>query len=64
VVAVVGAEVSAALLQRHVFSLPFQLHPWLWLAGPLGGAALVLLVGTLGTRRLVASPPMLILRGL
>jgi putative ABC transport system permease protein len=64
VVAVIGAEVSAAVLQRQVFSLPFQLHPWLWVTGPLAGAALVLAVGMFGTRRLVATPPMLILRGL
>jgi putative ABC transport system permease protein len=64
VVAVVGAEVSAAVLQRQVFSLPIELHPWLWIAGPLGGAALVLAVGMAGARMLIASPPMLILRGL
>jgi len=64
VVAVVGAEVSAAVLQQQVFQLPFQLHPWLWLWGPLVGAALVFGVGMLGTRKLIASPPMLILRGL
>jgi len=64
VVAVIGAELSAAILQRQVFELPFQLHPWLWLWGPLTGALLVLAVGMFGTRRLVASPPMLILRGL
>jgi putative ABC transport system permease protein len=64
VVAVIGAELSAAILQRQVFELPFQLHPWLWLWGPLTGALLVLAVGMIGTRRLVASPPMLILRGL
>jgi len=63
-VAVFGAELSAAVLQRKVFSLPLQLHPWLWLWGPLSGAALVLTVGLLGTRKLIASPPMLILRGL
>jgi putative ABC transport system permease protein len=64
VVAVIGAEASAAILQRQVFSLPFQLHPWLWATGPLAGAALVLVVGLSGTRRLIGSPPMLILRGL
>jgi putative ABC transport system permease protein len=63
-VAVFGAELSAAVLQRRVFSLPLQMHPWLWLWGPLAGAALVLTVGLLGTRKLIASPPMLILRGL
>jgi putative ABC transport system permease protein len=64
VVAVVGAEISAAVLQRQVFSLPIELHPWLWIAAPLGGALLVLAVGMAGARKLIASPPMLILRGL
>jgi putative ABC transport system permease protein len=64
IVAVVGAELSASILQRQVFQLPFQLHPWLWFWGPLTGALLVLGVGMFGARKLVASPPMLILRGL
>jgi len=63
-VAVVGAEISAAVLQRQVFSLPVAFHPWLWLWGPLAGAALVLVVGLTSARNLVSSPPMLILRGL
>jgi putative ABC transport system permease protein len=64
VVAVLGAEISAALLQRQVFGLPHAFHPWLWLFGPLGGALLVLAVGLLSARRLVATPPLLVLRGL
>lgn len=64
IVAVVGAELSAAVLTRQVFSLGVALHPWLWLWGPLAGALLVLVVGLAGTRRLVDTPPMLILRGL
>jgi putative ABC transport system permease protein len=62
VVAVVGAEVTVALLQNQVFDLPVQVHPWLWLAGPLFGGVLILVVGLWGTRRLVSSPPMLVLR--
>jgi len=64
IVAVVGAEVTVGILQTRVFQLPFALHPWLWLAGPLLGAAVILLVGMLGTRALVSSPPMMVLRGL
>ncbi|MGA1370107.1 MAG: ABC transporter permease [Pseudomonadales bacterium] len=64
VVAVLGAEISAALLQRQVFGLPHVFHPWLWVLGPLGGAALILSVGLLSARRLVATPPLLVLRGL
>lgn len=63
-VAVVGAEITVAVLQQQVFELGMNLHPWLWLIGPLLGAALVLTVGLLGTRRLVSTPPILVLRGL
>ncbi|MCZ6656828.1 MAG: ABC transporter permease [Gammaproteobacteria bacterium] len=63
-VAVVGAEVTVWLLQVQVFELPARLHPWLWLLSPLAGAALILVVGMVGTRRLVSSPPILVLRAL
>jgi putative ABC transport system permease protein len=64
VVAVLGAEVSAAILQRQVFELPHTLHPWLWLLGPVGGALLVLAVGLFGVRHLIDTPPLRVLRGL
>ncbi len=63
-VAVVGAEVTVALLQSQIFELPANAHPWLWLLGPIVGAGLILAVGLVGTRRLVSSPPMLVLRGM
>ncbi|MEZ5557240.1 MAG: FtsX-like permease family protein [Pseudomonadales bacterium] len=64
IVAAVGAEVTVAVLQRQVFELGMQLHPWLWLLGPLAGMLLIMTVGLLGTRRLISTPPMLILRAL
>lgn len=64
IVAVVGAEVTVALLQANVFQLKVQFHPWLWLFGPLASALLIMLVGIIGTRKLVSSPPMAVLRGL
>ena len=62
--AAVGAEITVALLQTQVFDLPASAHPIFWLLGPAVGAALVLAVGLLGARRLVSSPPMLVLRGM
>ena len=62
-VAVVGAELTVALLQWQVFELPAAAHPWLWLLGPLVGAVLIFVVGMAGARRLVASPPLMVLRG-
>ncbi|MEQ8859367.1 MAG: FtsX-like permease family protein [Pseudomonadales bacterium] len=64
VVAVVGAEVTVAVLQSQVFQLGWAFHPWLWLIGPLVGSLLILVVGMLGTRSLISTPPMLVLRGL
>jgi putative ABC transport system permease protein len=64
VVAVVGAEATVAILQRQVFELPVSLHPWLWLVGPVIGSVLILVVGTLGTRGLISTPPVMVLRGL
>ncbi len=64
VVAVVGAEVTVLILQTQVFELGAAVHPWLWVVGPLIGAALILLVGILGTRQLIAAPPITVLRGL
>jgi putative ABC transport system permease protein len=64
VVAVVGAEITVALLQRQVFQLSMSVHPWLWFAGPVIGALLILTVGMLSTRKLISTPPMLVLRGL
>ena len=63
-IATVGAELSVAGLQTQVFDLDAQFHPWLWLVGPLAGLVAVSLVGMFGTRHLVASPPVTVLREL
>jgi putative ABC transport system permease protein len=62
--AALGAEVTVFALDKQVFELPARLHPWVWLAGPALGAAVVSGVGLFGTRALVGSPPMLVLREL
>jgi len=64
IVAVVGAEVTVMILQTQVFELGADVHPWLWVTGPLIGALLILLVGIFGTRKLVSAPPITVLRGL
>ena len=63
-IATIGAELSVAVLQIQVFELDGQLHPWIWVVGPLSGLLSVSLVGMLGTRHLVASPPVMVLREL
>ncbi len=64
IVAVVGAELTVGVLQSQVFNLSASLHPWIWLLGPVAGAFIIATVGLLGSRSLVDTPPMLVLRGL
>ena len=64
VVAVLGAELTVAALQTQVFELSAQVHPWIWLLGPSSGALIITIVGLLGSRSLLDSPPMHVLRGL
>ena len=64
IVAVIGAEITVFALQTRVFELDYEIHPWLWIAGPAVGIALITSVGYLGTRKLVRSPPLLVLREL
>ena len=63
-VAVVGAEITVAILETQVFDLGVSFHPWLWLFGPLIGALIIFVVGMAGTRSLISSPPIMVLRGL
>ncbi|MDA9091570.1 ABC transporter permease, partial [Porticoccaceae bacterium] len=60
----IGAEAAIAMLQRFMFDLPFALHPWLWIAGPLAGGALVGALGVGYSRKAVVQPPLEVLRGL
>ncbi len=63
-VAVFGAELTVAILQSQVFELNMGLHPWIWPIGPVVGGLVIVTVGLLGSRSLVNSPPMMVLRGL
>jgi len=64
IVAVIGAEITVFALQTQVFELVYATHPWVWLAGPITGMVIIAVVGYLGTRRLIRSPPGLVLREL
>jgi putative ABC transport system permease protein len=64
IVAVFGAELTVGILQSQVFDLTMILHPWIWWIGPLAGALVITIVGLLGSRSLVDTPPMMVLRGL
>jgi putative ABC transport system permease protein len=62
--AAIGAEAAVAMLQRFMFDLPFALHPWLWLAGPLAGGLLVGALGVGYSRKAVVQPPLEVLKSL
>jgi putative ABC transport system permease protein len=49
-------------LARWVLELDYLGNPWLWLLGLLGGGLGVGLAGTWGARRVVRSPPLVVLR--
>ncbi len=63
-IAAFGAEVTVFALDNRIFHLSPGLHPWVWVVGPLAGATIVCGIGLLGTRSLVAAPPMRVLRDL
>lgn len=60
--AAMGAEATVAVLQTQLFQLDFQLHPWLWLAGPILGGLIIGSVGRFSTRSVVKVPPLWVLR--
>jgi putative ABC transport system permease protein len=63
-IAATVAEVSLFLLQNQMFDMSWQLHPELWLIGPVSGAIFVALVGGLSTRGLMKMTPSELIRQL
>ena len=60
--AALGALALGAVVSRQVFQLNLDTSPWLPVAGMLGGALFAVMVGWLGFRRLLGTPPLLALR--
>jgi putative ABC transport system permease protein len=60
--AAVGATGVGWILARRLFSLQFTFDPWVWVLGLVCGTVLVGLSGTLATRRVVNTPPIVTLR--
>ncbi|HZJ94316.1 MAG TPA: FtsX-like permease family protein [Thiopseudomonas sp.] len=56
-----GCEISSYILYRFAFNLVWQPHPWLVVL-PMIGALLITTVGMLGTRQVLSSSPLQILR--
>jgi putative ABC transport system permease protein len=57
-----GASAVGWALSRWLFSLPFDFDPWIWVLGLFCGTILVGVSGTLATRSVVNTPPMVTLR--
>lgn len=64
VIAVLGAEALLFGLQSKVFNMPMAAHYELWLVGPLMGAFLVGALGVWSCRKVVVTPPGVVLREL
>jgi putative ABC transport system permease protein len=58
----VGATAVGWILARRLFSLEYTLDPWVWVLGLVCGTVLVGLSGTLATRSVVNTPPIVSLR--
>ena len=57
-----GASAVGWFLARRLFSLEFKFDPWVWVVGLVCGTLLVGVSGTLATRRVVNTPPIVSLR--
>ncbi len=60
--AAAGASVAGYFLARRIFNLTYSPDPKVWIAGVLGGAALVGIAGMLAARSVVTQPPVTTLR--
>jgi putative ABC transport system permease protein len=62
--AAICAETAMALVADRVFDVGVRVHPWIWIALPLGGALLVATSGWLMARHIIHVPPMQSIRAL
>jgi putative ABC transport system permease protein len=60
--AAAGASALGYTLALKVLNVPYLGNPWIWLIGGAGGALGIALAGMLGTRRVLAVPPLQSLR--
>ncbi len=60
--AAVGASGVGWILARRLFSLEYSFDPWVWVFGLVCGTVLVGVSGTLATRRVVNTAPVVTLR--
>ncbi|MYA35169.1 MAG: FtsX-like permease family protein [Gammaproteobacteria bacterium] len=61
-IATLGAEGGLFYLQEWVFEQEFNLHYWVWIAGPALGTVLIACLGVNSTRKVVNTSPLTVLR--
>jgi putative ABC transport system permease protein len=62
ILASAGAELAAWFVQTRLMELPGRLHPLAWLMGPVAGMLISALLGLATCRRVVDTPPVIVLR--
>jgi putative ABC transport system permease protein len=62
-VAAAAAQITALILARQVFDLPYSFSPLLWIGGGFGGALLVVALGWWSLRKVLDTPPRVVLAG-
>lgn len=62
VLAAFGATLVEWILAHYVFNLSVMINPWIWLFGPLLSMVIIATGGLIGTRHVLTTPPMLVLR--
>ncbi|MDZ7736604.1 MAG: FtsX-like permease family protein [Gammaproteobacteria bacterium] len=58
----IAATLSGWLLANHVFNIPYEFNPLIWLFGLGGGVLVVLIAGLAGTWKVLRHPPLAVLR--
>ncbi|MFT6434450.1 MAG: putative ABC transport system permease protein [Candidatus Azotimanducaceae bacterium] len=62
ILATFGSELTVYGLETQIFELEYSFNPQIWVLGPLVGCVLIGVLGTLATRKVVNTPPIVVLR--
>lgn len=60
--AAIAASIVEFVLARFVFQIDVLINPWVWVVGPLVCVVVIVGGGLAGTRRVLHTPPMVVLR--
>jgi len=62
VMAAVAASILEAVIAHLIFRMEIIVNPWVWLLAPLISVAVIVAGGLAGTRKVLRTPPMVVLR--